>query len=116
MLKVSKKIKRLITSTLLAWSLLRNSKFASLDSFNQKQDNSVVHERVIKNEFNIHSLEDPNTLGPIIETGTGAILTQKDHESSLNMDEVILVKAGDSPLPREEGNQVISQLHPLFQG
>ena len=95
MLKVSKKIKRLITSTLLAWSLLRNSKFASLDSFNQKQDNSVVHERVIKNEFNIHSLEDPN--GPIIETGTSAILTQKDHESSLNMDEVFLLKADDSP-------------------
>jgi len=90
------RIRKLIISAVLAWSLLRSSKSASLDSLNQKQNNSVVHERVIKNEFN--SLDDSNTSGRIIETGTGTILTQKDHESSLNMDEVILVK-DDGILP-----------------
>ena len=52
----------------------------------------IVHETVIKNEFN--SLDDSNTSGRIIETKTGTILTfrQKVHDSSLSMDEVILAK------------------------
>ena len=94
MLKPFKKlrIRKRITSAVLAWSLLRSSKFASLESSSQKQNNSVVHETVIKNEFN--SLDDSNTSGRIIETKTGTILTfrQKVHDSSLSMDEVILAK------------------------
>ena len=69
------RIRKLMASAVLALSLLRSSKFASLDSSNQKQNNLVVDERVIKNEFNIHSLKDFNTSGRIIETGTGTILT-----------------------------------------
>ena len=109
------RIRNLIASAVLVWSLLRSSKFASLDSSNQKQNNSVVHERVIKNEFN--SLEDSNTSGRIIETGTGTILTfqQKAHDSSLNMDEVILVK-DDGILPGVDGyvpNNNLRRRHPL---
>jgi len=44
-------------------------------------------------KFNTYSFEDFSTLGRIIITGNDTILTQKDHESSLNIDdEVILVK------------------------
>ena len=67
------RIRKLIALSVLAWFLLRNSKFASLDLLNQKQNNSVVNEKVIKNEFN--SLDDSNISGRSIETGTGIILT-----------------------------------------
>ena len=44
-------------------------------------------------KFNTYSFEDFSTLSRIIITGNYTILTQKDHESSLNIDdEVILVK------------------------
>lgn len=43
-------------------------------------------------KFNTYSFEDFSTLGRIIITGNDTILTQKDHESRLNIDEVILVK------------------------
>ena len=98
------RIKKFIASAVLAWSLLRSSKFTSLESSSYKPNNSVVHERVIENELN--SLDDSHNSVRIIETGTGTILSfqQKDHNSSLNeilsehnlcsndTDEVILVK------------------------
>ena len=82
------RIRKLIGSAVLAWSLVKSPKSASLDQIKQKQNNSVVHEKVIKNEFN--SLDDSNTSGKIIRTGNGTILTfQQDvHDSSLKMDEV----------------------------
>jgi hypothetical protein len=90
------RIRKLIASAVLVWSLLKSSRFASLDSSSQKQNNSVIY-----------SLQNSNILGPISETGTGTILIfkQKAHDLSLNEQfhllqeddsQVILVKAGDS--------------------
>jgi hypothetical protein len=55
-----------------------------------------------ENEFNIDSFQDSNTSGRIIETENETVLTQKAHESSLTMDEVILIK-GDGIFPEANG-------------
>ena len=101
------RIRKLIVSAVLAWSLFRGPRFASLDSSNQKQNNSVVDETVIKNELN--NLEDSNTSGRIIETGTGTILAfqQEAYYANSNQEfnlldqddqQVILVKSDGNPL------------------
>ena len=75
------RIRELITQAVLAWYLLKSLKYASL---NQKQNNSVVHERVIENQFN--TLDDSHISNKIIQTETATILAfrQKTYDSSSN--------------------------------
>jgi len=76
------RIRKLLASAVIAWSLLWGSKLASPESLNQKDQ--VTHER-----HELNSLEDSRNSGEIIQTGTGTILSfqqkiKTTHDSGLN--------------------------------
>lgn len=62
------------------------------DKIDQSYSDKSSHERISNQELN--TFEDYPNSGIIVQTGNGTILTfQEDvHDSSLKMDEVILVK------------------------